>query len=205
MTTKQSNFDKFKYGLFVDVETTGIAFGSDDPSHNPKTGETYQAVSLGAVVVNLDTWEEVESGYWLIQIEDDITVSDRATAIHGLSREYLAEHGQFQEDVAAEFMSLVLKYFGTSTIMLGGHNVLPFDVWFIRRLLRNAGLNKVPFAQRSLDSFPVGRVLFGTNNSDELFNLVGVERSEHNALEDARAALKVFQTVHKFRTDILKL
>lgn len=197
--TTTNKYDNFKYALFLDVETTGIAFGCDDPTYNPNTDETYGVVSVGAVVVELSTWKEVDSGYWEVKTADDITVSEKATAVHGLTADYLAEHGVDEEEAVLGLANLIVDYFGDTTILLGGHNVNAFDVWFIRRLFRRAGLNKLRFAQRSLDSYPVGRVLFGTNNSDELFEIIGVVREEHNALEDARASLAVFQTVHNIR------
>lgn len=185
----------FKYLLALDVETTGLCFGSIDPSYDERTGEMYQAVSIGAVVVDADTLKPVKDLYLEIQWDGVSIWSARAEQVHGLSKEYLQTNGVSPEDACVSLAELLLDYWGPDGVVgLIGHNVSTFDKFFVDRLLKNHGLT-IKFGNRHVDTHSIGYATFGTYNSDDLFELVGVVRADHNALEDAYASLKVLQTV----------
>lgn len=192
-------FERF---LVIDVETSGYA-KADDASFDPVTGDTYQTVSIGLIVVNAQTLKSIEELYVEIKWDGVSKWSAGAQAVHGLTLEYLEEHGATTEEAALQVANLILDHWGpTSPVVLCGHNVMSFDVWFIKRLLRSVGI-EVIFSNRSIDSFAVGMSTVGTHNSDDLFAYVGCDTrdaAKHNALDDARMALTVIQNVRKLWT-----
>lgn len=184
--------------LFIDAETSGIAFGSDDPSHDPVSNNTYQAVSFGLVVANMVTLKPIEELYVEIKWNGTSKWSKEAEAVHGLSLAHLEEHGVDEDEAVVQIASLMLKYWGpTVPVTLGGHNVGSFDRFFLRRLLRTHGID-VRLTPKMLDTNSLGFGTFGTHNSDDLFDMVGCpprDPNKHNALQDAQNALRSFRVV----------
>lgn len=194
-TKPRGYIEKF---LVVDCETSGMAYGTDDPSYDPVTGKQYQAVSWGLIVADAFTLQPIERLYIEVKWDGVSAWDPRAERIHGLSLEYLEEHGLTVEDAVVEIASLILKYWGPeSPVHLGGHNVATFDLPFLRRMLRSQGL-EVKFGHKYIDSNSVGFVTFGTHNSDDLFNMVGLQERDphaHNALVDAENTLTALRTI----------
>lgn len=184
--------------LIADSETTGMAYGSDDPSRDPVTGKTYQAVAWGFIVADAATLEPIEKLYVEIKWNGESEWDPRAQAVHGLSLEYLEQNGLTEEDAVVAIASLILKYWGPeSPVHLGGHNVATFDLPFLRRLLRKFGI-EIKFGHKYVDSNSVGLVTFGTHNSDDLFEAVGCptrDPNKHNALTDAEHTLTALRTI----------
>jgi hypothetical protein len=184
--------------LVVDCETTGIAYGTDDPSHNPLTGETYQSISWGLIVADAFTLQPIERLYVEIKWNGESIWDKRAQAIHGLTPAYLEASGMTEEEAVVEIASLILKYWGPdSPVHVGGHNAATFDLFFLRRLLRTQGL-EIRFGNKCIDSNTAGFVTFGTHNSDDLFAMVGCDERDaqkHNALEDAENTLTALRTI----------
>lgn len=183
----------FRLVLGIDCETTGIAFGCDDPSYNPVTGEVYQAVSWGLVVATVDTFKPVEELYIEVQWDGVSTWSSAAERVHGLSKEHLATYGKTSEEAVVLIANLITDYWGPDGVVcLLGHNVATFDKHFLQRLLREYGI-EIKFGSRCIDTFSLGVCTFGAQNSDELFNAVGLpdrDPANHNALVDAQNAVE---------------
>lgn len=168
----------YRYGLVFDFETTGSFFDS-----RLKMGDKIQAIQLGATILRWDTMDVVDTFLVNIKYDSKYIWSSEAEAIHGLSREYLEEHGVSQEEAAIQFANFVLKWFGTEEVMLIGHNII-FDIEFLEQLL---GPYDIMFKQAitKVDLAAVAYTLFGLHKSDDIFNLLGMpQREEHNALED---------------------
>ncbi|MCK9369709.1 exonuclease domain-containing protein [Candidatus Dojkabacteria bacterium] len=180
--------------LVADAETSGVALGEDNPSFNSKTGQYFQAVSWGVLVVNAQTLEILDELYLEIKWDGVSQWSDKAEQVHGMSRAYLEEHGVDMSEAVEEIASLILEYWGpSSAVCLAGHNP-SFDRAFLRRTLRSEGI-EINFAARMVDTHSIGYTIFDTYNSDDLFEMVGVPvRAKHNALDDAKAALQVIKT-----------
>ncbi len=184
-----SHFQKF---LAIDCETSGMTFG-DDPSVD------HQMVSIGLIISDVKTFQEIDSLYLLIKWNGESKWNDKAEAIHGLTKEYLEENGVSEEEAVIQIVEFVMKHLNIAKgITLMGHNVASFDKFFLRSLLRKFGVNELKFSHRTLDSFPVGLLGVGAFDSDELFDLMGLPaRKEHNALEDIRYTLKSFRMLNK--------
>lgn len=188
MTKPRGYFDYF---LAIDCETSGMAFNEDDPSINTKTGQIYQSVSWGLIVVDATTLKTVEELYLEIKWDGESEWDKKAEKVHGLSLAYLEEHGMTAEEAVVAIAGLILKYWGPDVpVCLAGHNVQTFDMPFLKRLLRSQGI-EIKFGNRHIDTNSIGFGVYQTYNSDDLFEMVGcAKRAEHNALDDARNVVR---------------
>ncbi len=179
--------------LIVDTETSGLAYSCDDPSYNPKTGETYQIVSIGLIVVNAITLEPIEKVYLEIKWDGKSTWDQRAQEVHGLTKAYLNENGVDTYEAVEVIGNLILDHWGPdSPVHICGHNP-HFDLSFFKRLLRSEGI-EIKFGNKMIDTNSIGFAVFNTHNSDDLFETVGMPvRKDHNSLEDAMSVLKVLK------------
>lgn len=180
----------FQFLLCLDCETTGLIFGNLDPTYNPKTKETHQAISWGFVVADAATLKPIDELYLEIKWDGVSNWTEGAYKIHGLSKKHLAEHGMTSEDAAIEFHQFVSKYWSPdNTICTLGHNHVSFDLWFLRRWLEP--LKIMPkLGNRHVDMNSVGFVNLQTYTSDDLFKELGFEkRDKHNALSDIKLSL----------------
>lgn len=186
----------FEKGLAVDTETTGLAYNSDDPSYDPKTKKTYQIISIGLIVFDAVTLLPVEKLYLEIKHNGESEWDKTAENIHGLSKEYLEEHGVTEEEAVIQICDLILRHFGPEACLhLLGHNVA-FDIWFLKRLVRKFDI-ELKFGNRVIDTNGIGFCALTTYNSDDLFDQIGFpDRGKHNSLEDIEQTL---ETVRRLR------
>ncbi len=187
--------------LAIDVETTGLAFNMDDPSYNTNTGETFQAISYGIIIVDAINLVPIEELYIEVQWDGISTWSPQAEKVHGLSKQYLKENGVSVADAVEQIANLLISHWGpTLPVHLLGHNPA-FDLAFLKRALRSEGL-EIKFGNKLIDTNSIGFAVYDTHNSDDLFEMVGMKkRSDHNALDDARSALTVVKTTRLIATD----
>ena len=192
-------FEKF---LALDCETTGLAYNSDDPSYDPKTGKLYQAISWGFIVADAVTLKPIETLYLEIKWDGESEWNMGAQKVHGLSKEHLEKNGLTEEEAVVQIGSLILKHWGPDvSIRTLGHNHVSFDLWFLKRLMRKYGV-ELKFGNRHIDMSSIGFVNWNTFTSDQLFEAVGFDgRGAHNALDDASLSLEaarrtrlIFQT-----------
>lgn len=179
-----------RFILGIDCETTGLAYRSDDPSYNKETGEEYQAISFGLVVIDTETLSTQDEMYIEIQWNQTSVWDSKAEQIHGLSRSYLDEHGFTETEACEAIGSLIVKYWGVDNpIMLLGHNV-HFDKCFLQRLFRKHGIELI-FGNRHIDTCTIGFVCWNVFNSDDLFKELGFDdRETHNALDDIQMSIE---------------
>lgn len=174
----------FQKVLAVDCETSGLLFNADDPS------EGFQSIAWGLIVADAKTLKPIEELYVEIKWDGVSGWQSGAQKAHGLSKEYLEENGMTNEEAVIAMGSLISKHFADGKICLLGHNVVTFDIWFLKRLFRQFDI-ELKFGARHIDTNSVGFVNWETFNSDDLFEEIGFEaRGDHNALEDARMALE---------------
>ena len=193
----------FDLTMACDAETTGIAFGAIDPTHDEKTGEKFQAISFGFIIANVHTLQPIDELYVEIKHDPTYTWSEGAYKVHGLSQEYLEANGMSRLEAGHKIADFIEKYFGPidqiRKLCLLGHNVATFDRYFLIDLLQECG--RVPqFGNRHIDTLSLGIVTLGAFSSDELFEMLGMTRdpANHNALQDTRHALKAARMIKKF-------
>lgn len=183
----------FEKILAIDCETTGLNWDEDDPSIG------HQAVSWGIIVADAMTLKPIEDLYVEIKFNEeskaekqrDPTFATAASAIHGLTSEYLEKNGISEEEAVVKIASLILKHWGpTSQVKILGHNVVSFDIPFLRSMFKRYDID-IPIGHRHYDSNSVGFITVGSYTSDDLFSIMGFDtRNKHNALEDAYMALE---------------
>lgn len=190
-TTEGKPRGYFEFILAMDCETTGVAVNCDDASYDPVTKKEYQAISWGMVVADAQTLKPVEKLYLEVQWNGVSEWDPRAEAIHGLSKEHLQKHGLTEVEAVEAIGSLIMKYWGpTISIRTLGHNVATFDLCFLKRLFRRHGI-ELAFGSRHVDTSTIGFVNWNVFNSDDLFDIVGLQkRGKHNSLEDALMSLE---------------
>lgn len=185
-----------QFVLCIDWETSGSNFGGDST-------RDYQGISCGVIVARADDFSPVERLYMEIKFDAGrYKWSAEAERIHGLSRDYLDQHGVDSETAAVQLAELILKYWGpTSRVMLLGHNV-EFDRRFTNQLLNNIDIefsvessgqyaSRIELHHVMLDTSSAGFIGLGIYKSDALFKKMGFQdRGEHNALTDAEQTLE---------------
>ncbi|MGZ5551832.1 MAG: 3'-5' exonuclease [Nitrososphaeraceae archaeon] len=179
--------------LAIDCETSGLFYNLESPAYNPQTGQYYQPVSIGLVVVDADTFNAIEELYVEIAWDGMSLWSTQAEKIHGLSKSYLEENGVSTLDAIEQIGNLIINHWGPSSpVHILGQNPW-FDLCFLRSVLEREGIN-IKFGNKLFDSNSVGFAVFGTYNSKDLFDLLGTKQPlTHNALIDARNAVEVFK------------
>lgn len=186
------NSPKFEKILATDVETSGLTKGGCDPSIN------HQIISIGMIVASTSDFKPQAELYLEIQHNGKDKWDSYAEAIHGLSKQHLKEHGSTEEAAAEKIAMFLYEHFGTErAITCLGQNVGSFDVMFIKKLLNKYDV-PFKFSHRQMDTFSLSMPTVGAYSSDELFEIMGFpDRGKHNALDDARMALKSVHIINK--------
>jgi DNA polymerase-3 subunit epsilon len=189
--------------IVLDTETTGL-----DPSSGHRVGE------IGAVEIS----NLIPTGrYFHCYVDPQRDMPDEAFRVHGLSREFLAQHKIFKE-IAAEFLDFI------EDAPLVIHNA-EFDTRFLNAEF--AFMNLPPLGgARIIDTLAMARRRHpgGPNSLDALCQRYAIDlsrREKHGALLDANLLAEVYaelcggrqsalslQTVHAVRiaasTDLLR-
>jgi len=200
MTQPRGHYKKL---LCLDTETSGLFYNNLNVCLDEKSGKYYQMVSIGMIVVDASTLEELDTLYVEIKWNGTSIWNDQAESVHKLSKDYLNKNGKTETDAVISIGNFLNNHFDVKrAIPLLGHNVGTFDRYFITHLFERFGMG-IFFGSRNIDTNSLGYAVFGTFNSDDLFTLVGIEkRTTHNALEDARASLKVVQVVRDISKEL---
>lgn len=178
--------------LAIDWETTGYTL--------PNYTDKHQGISFGALVINTQTLEQVDELYRVVRYDPKYEWSVGAEKVHGLTREYLDQHGVTQEQAAVDLAELCLTHFGGTDTVLLGHRVL-FDKAFTEQLIDTIGLD-LKIHPVLLDTAALGALTLGIWKSDELFELLGFDkRGKHNSLEDIKYTV---EAVRKIKGLVLK-
>lgn len=194
MSNKTSAINKI---LILDCETSGMFFGTSNPAVSGN--KRYEAISWGFIVADGTTLDMLDHLYVEITPSNQCMWSDKAEAVHGLSRAYLAENGKHRDDAICDIAEFIFKHFDPSdSIVLAGQNAGSFDKYFLLEIFDAYGL-QLKLSHRTVDTFSVGYTTFGFTDSDQLFNAFQcrIPGQPHNALTDAAAVLKVLQTVRR--------
>ena len=173
--------------IVLDTETTGL---------DPASG--HRIVEIGAVEL-IDLMPTGSTFHVYINPERDIPAE--ATNVHGLTREFLAQHNPFNT-IAREFMDFI----GDDRLVI--HNA-EFDMRFLNAELTRLELPVLP-PQRALDTLLLARRRHpGASNSlDALCGRYGIDLSRrkfHGALLDSQLLAEVYLELSGGRQSALTL
>ena len=160
--------------IVLDTETTGL-----------KATEGHRIVEIGA----LELVNHMPTGVQFHRyINPEREIDEGAYRVHGLARDFLSEHGTFQ-DMVPEF----LEFIAMDPLII--HNA-SFDMGFINNELDLAGLPRIS-DNRVIDTLQIARTRFpGAQASlDALCRRFGIDnrhRDLHGALVDADLLASVY-------------
>lgn len=159
-----------------DLETTGLDIKKD------------YIIQIGLVKFNSKTFEELESKCWYIKPPRPITISPEAQEKHGISIEYLNEHGVLLADVWDEIRSTI----GDDDIL--SYNGNHFDVPMLYYNLVRENL-QFDFSKRKYyDSMVIERKKLQYKLSETYKRYTGdYFDGAHDALCDVKATIEVFK------------
>lgn len=178
-----------EYGLCIDWETSGSDFDGD-------SSVEHQGIAFGAAIFKTSDFSIKDKMRRYIQFDDKrYKWTDRAEKIHGLTREFLKENGETQEQAAADLGNFVFTYFGpTPKVLMLGHNV-DFDIAFTKQLLEPY---EIMFKMHhvKLDTAAAGLIAFNMFKSDQLFDAIGLEkRGDHDPLQDVEYTIELAKSI----------
>lgn len=170
--------------LGFDTETTGISPASD------------HILTMAIVEHAADGTETVTS--WVINPGDDIEIPEASVEVHGLTREFITEHGVPPAQALGELLE-ILKQASRDNTPVVGHNV-SFDLTMLLANLRRAGVaQELPWFP-VLDTIVLDRQAEkyrrGSRTLTALSEHYGVTLDDaHDAAADARASVEVLHEI----------
>lgn len=176
-------------GLCIDWETSGSNFDGD-------SSIDYQGIAFGAAVFRTSDFSIKDKMKRFIRFNDKkYKWAETAEKIHGITREFLHVNGETQEQAAADLGNFIFTYFGpTPKVLVLGHNV-EFDIAFTKQLLEPYEI-MFKIHHVKLDTASAGLIAFNTFKSDQLFDLVGLEkRGNHDPLQDVEYTIEVAKSI----------
>ena len=160
--------------IVLDTETTGI---------NPDAGD--RLVEIGCV----ELFNHVPTGkFYQVYINPEREVPAEATAVHGLTNEFLSDKSVFSQ-IYTDF----IEFIGTSKLVI--HNA-EFDMKFLNMELKKVGHEALAWG-RVTDTLQMARKKFPGSpaNLDALCRRFGVDnanRTFHGALLDSELLAEVY-------------
>ena len=192
--------------LVMDCETSGLNWNGGKSAQKHDVSYGYQPVSWGMIITDTETYEPIDELYVEIKWNGEAKWDERAERIHGLSKEYLEEHGMEEEEALVEIIEFIMKHMDIKKpIYTMGHNVASFDLLVLKDMLKRYELSGLKFGFRHFDTFSLSMGTVKEHDSTKLFKKLGLPpRSTHNALEDARYSLEVYRRINKVWNKLLK-
>lgn len=159
-----------------DFETTGL-----DPQND-------FIIQIGLVKFDSKTYEKLDYRVWYIKPRTDFTINPEAEAKHGLSKEFILEHGALLTDVWDDFLNFTN---GCDMLSYNGNH---FDVPFLYYNALRYGL-KFDFDNRKFyDALVIQRKRFSNKLGDVYKRYTGKDLDgAHDALNDVNATIEIFR------------
>lgn len=164
-----------KHIVAFDVETTGLSFKDD------------YIIQLSAVKFDTDFNELDVFNHYIVPYAKNWSISEEAFGKHGLTKDFIAENGEFLINVASDFLAFI------DGCDLLSYNGKGFDVKMLLKDLRSVGLNldinKVFYDAFLLEAKLHPRTLDAVYKKYTGKNI----DNAHNALFDVYATIEVFK------------
>lgn len=165
-----------KYLVSYDVETTGLSPQNDF------------IIQLSCIKVEKATMVEVDRRDWYIKPAHAYTIDPKATEVHGLTKEFIEEHGKTIKEIADDFLGFIedcdfLTYNGNTfdiQFLYKDFSMFGYDLKLEGRMFYDAYAMECTFRPRTLAYIYhdyTGKILDGA----------------HNAIKDVEATIEVFK------------
>lgn len=190
-----------KYGIVFDLETGDLI------SEKKRAFYDAAAIEIALVVVDFEKLSIVEEKSFIFKDEykEDLSYSAQAEAVHGITKEIRIQNGVELKTIYKEICNLFKKYKNPRQMChLIGHNIISFDVPFLRNFFEYMGDNLDNYVKYYTDT-----MLFAHMSALEQENyqlgtccqLNGIDLvNAHRALDDTKAnALLMLEYVKKLR------
>ena len=184
--------------LAMDCETSGMNWDAAKANCTKNAIHGYQPVSWGMIATDL-SYKPIAELYVEIKWNGVAKWNSEAEKIHGLSKEYLEEHGMEEEEAVATIIEFLMEHFNLDKpIYCLGHNVASFDVPVLKDMFARYDVPGIRFGHRHFDTFSLSMGTVRELDSNTLFKRMGLPiREEHNALDDAKYALASYRRINK--------
>jgi len=189
----QQSLDVPIFGCAIDWETSGYRAPANKSA---SYADVHQGLSFGAKVINMRTFEVAEELYLEIQYNPKYTWDEGAARVHGLTKERLS-NGVTQEEAAVALANMIIKYFGTSEVILIGHRVY-FDRDYTDQLFETIDI-KMQWHPTLIDVSAISSIFLEMSKSEDIFQLLGMPpRKAHNAMEDITMSVEVLRILKSY-------
>ncbi|GHE42444.1 3'-5' exonuclease [Sphingobacterium griseoflavum] len=186
------------YLLFIDTETSGIPKRWNRPYSDDKNWPA--VIQLAWIIYTADGQEIKRSSKYIY--EHDIAISATSRQIHGITIDFLKNHGGRRKDILRKFAYDIKKY----TPLIIGHfvelDVQVLSADFFRAQLQN------PFQNQALFCTMLVSKKYAVNPSSEYLRLVQLHeelfderpREIHEAEHDAEVTARCFFEMRRRET-----
>lgn len=158
-----------------DCETTGLSVKED------------YIIQLSALKFNPETFEILGERDWYVKPIHKYEISEGAFEAHGLTKEFIEEHGRPMFEVAPEFLD-----FSKDCDFLS-YNGNGFDIKIIYKDFLLEGI-EFPMERDFYDAYMMDVRMNPRNLSSLYKKMTGKElEGAHNALNDVKATVEIFQ------------
>jgi hypothetical protein len=173
------------------IETTGF-------SHECDRSTGHQMVSVGLIAADAEDFKVRDGIHFTIKWNGESDWTEEAQRIHKLDK----DSGDLtEEEAAAQIANFFIKHNELEPIVLLGHNIESFGYYFIRSILDKYGLSEIIISTRSMDTFTLGKTLYGLDSQKQMFNFLRVGVPKHT-LDKSKAYLKLFRITKKLWSEV---
>lgn len=167
-----------------DVETTGISQKDDF------------VIQLSAIKFEKDTFKIIKEIDYYIKPCCEYTIKEGALGAHGLTHEFIDEHGKRLVDVAPEFLEMLED---SDVLTFNGNR---FDVNILYKDLLMVGLD-FPMSNKIFYDSYLMEIRLAPRNLSSVYEKYTGKRliDAHNSLADVRATIDIFKAQYDIIED----
>jgi len=190
--------------LVVHCHTSGINGKSTYSENDFSIAEGYQPVSIALIVADVETYEVIDEMYVEIKWNGVSKWDAGAEKIHGLSKEYLEEHGEIEEDALVDVMEFIMNNMDIKKpLYCMGNNITTLHLPFLRDLFKRYELSGIRFGIRNFDTFSLSMGTINKFDQDSVLSKLGIKKGKKSN-ELARNALTTYKRINKAWNLMLK-
>lgn len=177
-----------KYIIVFDLETGGLC------SKDKKAFYDVPIVEFAMVVIDMEKLEVCEECSLILEpdYKEGLTYEQQATDVHGITREIQESKGVSLKEVYKKWLELFKKYKNPRQLCtLAGHNIVGFDVPFVKNMFEYLGDDLDKYVKYQLDTMQIAHMAALEQQDYKLHTCCGLSNIDlvnaHRALDDTKA------------------